>query len=154
MKKIFLAIVVLVLLSVTSSSCSKSDSSAVSPANNELFIQYKYNGVVYKHTVETLNSLKKNILGYSGADNTYKRISLNIPLVPVAGTFSVVDQPSNVNSYEALFESGTDYFYGTSGNITISVSNSTIIEGTFQFSGDNGSGNVVVITEGSFRANK
>ena len=158
MKKTFLILSIFISFSILFSSCSKSDSTPAvgSPEpDTSLFVQYTYNGVVYRHEAETLNSLKKTILGYSGVDNSLRKLTLYMPLNVPVGTYNVTDQPSNVASYGANFTSGSSISIdGTAGTIIITVSNASTIEGTFQFSTTDTNGNVFSVTNGSFRADK
>lgn len=158
LKKImFLAFAVFSL--TLSSSCSSEDSSKDSDDQEaaEGFIKYKYNGVAYTfEDPALLTSGSINIMGDSGMDDTYKKISLWAPSSITTGSHPIVyDLEHMETTYQATFSfmPNVNNRSATSGTINITVNNSEKIEGTFNFSGTNGEGTFTV-TEGSFRVLK
>ena len=152
---VFLAIAVFSL--TLSSSCSSDSSDGDSVGSAEGFIKYKYNGVMYTFEDPALiTSLNTNIMGNSGIDDTYKKISLWTPLNITTGSHPIVYDLSNIETtYQATFSfmPSVNNRNATSGTINITVNNSERIEGTFNFSGTNG-GETFTVTDGSFRVEK
>ena len=104
MKKILLIAALFIALT----SCSKKEDEtptapSTPPTSTELFIQYTYNGVIYRQTPETLNSLRKTIFAYMGINGTLNKINLYMPITPAVGTFNITDSPSNINAYGSFF---------------------------------------------------
>lgn len=151
LKKIMFLVIVITTL--TLSSCSSDDSTTVTP-EAENFIKFKYNGTVYSFNPSTNTSLVRSIIAFEGINDSFKSISLNTPLEISLGEHPIVDDSQNMTTtYSAYFTfmptvEGMD---ATSGTLNITVLTNEIIEGTFNFSGTYNS-LPVVITEGSFRA--
>lgn len=151
MKKIIGLLTVLTLILV---GCS-SDSEGSSNNNYETYIKFKINGQSYNYEPETIVSLKTLVHGYTGNDNTLKRISLWMPNEIKKGTFTITDTPSDEDTYNASYTSEDESIYidGTSGTITITSVSDDYIKGTFSFNGSN-EGTTVNITNGEFKADR
>jgi Family of unknown function (DUF6252) len=152
-KAIFLT---LVALTLGLSSCSKSDNTPVVPTPADNFIKFKYNGTVYNYTPETLNSLKKNVMGTKGINGTLEMLNLWLPLNVVVGSHNITNEPSNEAAYCSVLTitpAGITSMSATTGSYTITLVDADYVEGTFQFSGSS-NGIAVQVTEGSFRADK
>lgn len=151
MKQIF-SLAILCTMFLTG--CSSDDSS--NDSGGDTYIRFTVNGQNYDYNPETLVSLTTNINGSEGVDDTYKYISLTLPNDYSEGTYSfVLPDPSDVDSYNAYYESEGEMIYvdANTGSITITSVDANYVSGTFSFSGDNG-GSTVSITNGSFRAPK
>jgi hypothetical protein len=99
-----------------------------------------------------INSLAKSITG-NDAD-TGKVVTLFTPLDVANGTHSITDEPSNVDSYAGSFSDFNEDVYtdNETGTMIITEVNADVIKGTFSFTGDDGNGGTITVTEGSFRA--
>lgn len=151
-KKItFLAFAILAL--TMSFSCSNNDSSDEDEiVTTENFIKFKYNGASYSLQPELSESEAMALMGFQGIDNTFRRVSLWMPLNATAGTYPIVyDLKKLTTTYQADFSflPEIDNAVATSGTITITVIDSKKIKGTFSFSGTN-KGTAFAVTEGSF----
>lgn len=152
-KVMFLAIAVFAL--ALSSSCSSNDSSDESQTETD-FIKFKYKGTSYTFDSGYQTSETLDISGSEGIDNTYKKISLWMPLDATVGSHPVVYDLSNLETtYQAnfTFMPSINNFNATAGTIKITVNDSKKIEGTFNFSGTK-DGQTIEITEGSFSISK
>jgi hypothetical protein len=152
-KVMFLAIAVFAL--ALSSSCSSNDSSDESQTETD-FIKFKYKGTSYTFDSGYQTSETLDISGSEGIDNTYKKISLWMPLDATVGSHPVVYDLSNLETtYQAnfTFMPSINNFNATAGTIKITVNDSKKIEGTFNFSGTKDE-QTIEITEGSFSISK
>ncbi len=151
-KKItFFAFTILAL--TMSFSCSNNDSSDEDEiVTTENFIKFKYKGATYSFDLGLGTSDAMNLMGSQGIDDTYKSVSLWMPLNATKGSHPIVRDLQNLNTtYQASF-----YFMpeivnadATSGTLTITAIDSEKIQGTFSFSGTN-KGTEFAVTEGSF----
>jgi len=151
LKKImFFAITIFTL--AMSTSCSSDDSKEDENENAETdFIKFKYKDKEYKYEASFSSSEAINISGFEGIDNTYKNITLWLPLNATVGTHNVVFDSSNLTTtYQANFSFMPEFnnANATSGTITITKVTERI-EGTFNFSGTQGD-KTFTVTEGSF----
>lgn len=151
LKKImFFAIVVFTL--TFSSSCSNNDSSDDNQTTGE-YIKFKYNGTFYTFDPSILSSENINIMGDEGINDTYKKISLWIPLNVTTGSHPIVFDLSHLETtYQVSFGfmpafSNAD---ASSGTMNVTAVNNEKIEGTFNFSGTV-NGQAFTVTEGTFR---
>lgn len=156
LKKImFLTIAVLAL--GLSSSCSSDDSgSSNETESGDDYIKFKYNGTSYTFDTGYQSSSTIDIIGSRGIDDTYKQISLSLPLDATVGSHAVVSNLSEIETaYQAYFTfmPAIDNLHATSGTINVTANNSNKIEGTFSFSGTR-DGVTVQITEGKFKVSK
>jgi hypothetical protein len=152
LKKImFFAITIFTL--AMSTSCSSDDSKEDEKENAETdFIKFKYKDKEYKYEASFSSSEAINISGFEGIDNTYKNITLWLPLNATVGTHNVVYDLSDLTTtYQANFTFMPAISNGsaTSGTIKITKFDAEGIEGTFNFSGTKGD-ETFTITEGSF----
>jgi hypothetical protein len=152
-KFMFLAVAVFAL--ALSSSCSSDNSSddTENPGSTEEFIKFKYKENVYSFEPAVLTSLNTNIMGFSGSENTLKRISLWTPNNVTVGSHPIVFDLSKLETtYQATFSFMPEInnASATSGTMIITVNDDKKIEGTFNFSGTSGE-NTFTVTEGSFR---
>ena len=147
-------LLVMVTISAISFNCSSSDSSDDNNNNSSTFyLKCKVNGTLVEFTDPmVLNSLAKSITG-NDAD-TGEAVTLFTPLAVGMGTFAITDEPSNENSYGGGYNNFNDDIYSDNetGTMTITEVNADVIKGTFSFTGDDGNGGTVTVTEGSFRA--
>ncbi|MCV2485458.1 DUF6252 family protein [Flavobacterium sp. SH_e] len=138
------------------SSCSSDNSSddTENPSSQEGFMKFKYNEKVYNFSEPALiTSASVNIMGSSGIDDTYKKISLWMPLNITTGSHPIVYDLSNLTTtYQATFSFMPEInnSNATSGTINITANDDKKIEGTFSFSGTS-KGETFTVTEGSFR---
>jgi hypothetical protein len=153
MKKHFLLLAILFVSALSFTSCRSDNDDEKETV--EAFISYKYNNKAYTYEPSVVTSLNTLIDGF-GTGTDKNRIQIWLPLNATVGAHAVTYEPSNENAYGASFyinDESEFYLQGKSGTITITVNNSTEIEGTFSFSGTT---NDVVyqITEGSFKIDK
>ncbi|MFB3386376.1 hypothetical protein [Flavobacterium sp. LAR06] len=142
------------LCALALSSCSSNDSDDNSdPIAQEEFIKFTYNGTVYNFEPSVMTSLNMNIMGSTGVDNAYKKISLWTPLNVTKGSHDIVYDLSNMETtYQVSFSfmptiNNAD---AKSGTMNITAVDDKKIEGTFTFSGTS-AGQAFTVTEGSFR---
>lgn len=135
-------------------SCSSDNSNdEETPESQEEFIKFTYNGTVYNFEPGVMSSLNMNIMGSTGIDNTYKKISLWTPLNVTKGSHNIVYDLSNMETtYQASFSfmPAINNANAKSGKINITAVDDKIIEGTFTFTGTSGE-QTFTVTEGSFR---
>ncbi len=147
-------IAVVFLLVMTTVSCEDTESPELS--NNAipqgLHIQYRYNGNDYfLPDPVTINSTNKEIDAFSGSGSAINRVTLYMPLDVVPGTYFITPNPSDPDTFGAyllIASNGIDIL-ADSGIITVTSVTADTIQGTFSFSGMNGS-LPINITHGSF----
>lgn len=139
------------------SSCSSNDSDDnIDQESQEEFIKFTYNGTAYNFEPSVMTSLNMNIMGSTGIDNTYKKISLWMPLNVTKGSHNVVYDLSELETtYQVSFSfmPAINNANATSGSINITAVDDKKIEGTFTFSGTSGE-QTFTVSEGSFRVLK
>lgn len=143
-------LLVLVTVSAISFNCS-SDSSSSSSSN--FYLKCKVNGTWVEFADPmVINSLAKSITG-NDAD-TGKVVTLFTPLDVANGTYTITDEPSNVDSYGGSYSDFNEDAYtdNETGTMNITEVTADVIKGTFSFTGDDGNGGTITVTEGSFRA--
>ena len=143
-------LLVLVAFSAISFNCS-SDSSSSSSSN--FYLKCKVNGTLIEFNDPfVINSLSKSIT--ANDEDTGQVVSLFMPLEVANGTFTITDEPSNVDSYNGSFSDFNEDVYtdNETGTMTITEVTADVIKGTFSFTGDDGNGGTITVTEGSFRA--
>ena len=143
-------LIVLAVASAISLNCS-SDSSSSSSSN--FYLKCKVNGTWVEFADPmVINSLAKSITGNDS--DTGKVVTLFTPLAVANGTYSITDEPSNVDSYAGSYSdfNGDVYTDNETGTMIITEVNADVIRGTFSFTGDDGNGGTITVTEGSFRA--
>ncbi|WP_291132501.1 DUF6252 family protein [Flavobacterium sp. UBA7682] len=143
-------LLVLVTVSAISFNCS-SDSSSSSSSN--FYLKCKVNGTWVEFADPmVINSLAKSITG-NDAD-TGKVVTLFTPLDVANGTYNITDEPSNVDSYGGSYSDFNEDAYtdNETGTMNITEVTADVIKGTFSFTGDDGNGGTIIVTEGSFRA--
>ncbi|MEA9415255.1 hypothetical protein [Flavobacterium sp. PL02] len=156
-KFMFMAVVIFSL--VVSSSCSSDNSSEDNleeSTSAEGYIKFKYNGVAYNFNPAIITSGSINIMGYEGIDDTFKSISIWLPLDFTTGSHPIVYDLSNLTTtYQAnfSFKPEINNISATSGTVNITEKSDKKIAGTFSFSGSR-DGKTFTITEGSFSAPK
>ncbi|TDW50355.1 hypothetical protein EV144_102794 [Flavobacterium sp. 270] len=129
------------------------------PGGNETqtdFIKFKYNGTSYSFDPSFSTSLTMDLSGYTGIDDTYKRVALWMPLKPTIGSHPVVFDLSHLETtYQASFSflPEINNANATAGTINITLLTKERIEGTFSFSGMQNGKNFSV-TDGSFSIEK
>ncbi|WP_125718246.1 DUF6252 family protein [Flavobacterium ustbae] len=151
-KILFFAIAVFAL--VLSSSCSSNDSEESLPQND--FVKFKYEGKNYSFEPAILISNSMNIMVSEGIDDTYKKLSLWLPLNAEVGSHPVVYDLSNLTTTYRITFSFMPEFNNVdvkSGTINITVNNDKKIEGTFNFS-DTKNEKKYEVTDGSFSISK
>lgn len=140
----------LVTFSAVSFNCS-SDSSDSSSSN--FYLKCKVNGTWVEFADPmVINSLAKSITGSNA--QTSQVVTLFTPLNVPTGTHTITDEPSNVDSYAGSFSDFNEEVYSDNetGTMIITEVNANVIKGTFSFTGDDGNGGTITVTEGSFRA--
>lgn len=146
LKKLFV-LVVLVMASSLFVNCSSNNSSSSS-----YYLKCKVNGTLVQFDDPyVINSMSKSLTASSESNG--KVISLYFPLGVTTGTFSITDEPSNVNAYGGTYSDfkNDEYSANEIGTVTITEVNANVIKGTFSFTGVNN--NVTyTITEGEFKA--
>jgi len=146
----FFAIAIFTL--AMSTSCSSDDSKDDENENPTTdFIKFKYKEKEYTYESEFTSSEAINISGTEGIDDTYKKVTLWLPLNATVGTHNVVFDSSDLTTtYQANFSFMPEFnnANATSGTITITKVTERI-EGTFNFSGTQGD-KTFTVTEGSF----
>ncbi len=143
-------LIVLVAVSAVSFNCSSDSGSS---SSSDFYLKCKVNGTWVEFADPmVINSLAKSITG-NDAD-TGKVVTLFTPLAVANGTFSITDEPSNVDSYAGSFSDFNEDVYtdNETGTMIITEVNADVIKGTFSFTGDDGNGGTITVTEGSFRA--
>ncbi|HET8809799.1 MAG TPA: DUF6252 family protein [Flavobacteriaceae bacterium] len=125
------------------------------PGDGTPFISFDTGGSSYSFEAYTADSQSRLIRGEEGTGDTYTSISLWMPLDVTEGTHSIVDAPGgDLEAYTANYTSvGEDLNVdATSGTLEITAITAEYIEGTFTFTGTDGTGNEVEITNGEFKA--
>jgi len=143
-------LILLVAASVVSFNCSSSDDGG---SSSNFYLKCKVNGTLVEFTDPmVINSLAKSITG-NDAD-TGQVVTLFTPLSVTNGTHTITDEPSNVNSYGGSYSdfNADEYTSDETGTLIITEVNADVIKGTFSFTGDDGNGGTISVTEGSFRA--
>lgn len=144
----------MILITLSFASCSSDDSS--NNGESELYIKYTFNSVSYDFEPTTITSLQKLIMGEKEINSVYNRISLWMPTNPSLGSHEITDETPTNNNLETLHNAelwvGNDTYTATSGTIVVTEINDEYIKGTFTFTGDDGNGTTVSVTDGSFRA--
>ncbi|WNM17985.1 DUF6252 family protein [Flavobacterium capsici] len=148
-----MAIVVLAIVATLSVNCS-SDSSS-SSSDSGFYLKCKINGVQFVSTDPyVINSLSKSITAQSDNENIQETVSLYMPLTVATGTYTITEEPSNVDSYGAGYSNfDTDVSsQEAAGTLTITQVTADVIKGTFSFTSPDFDGNTITVTEGTFRA--
>jgi ABC-type Fe3+-hydroxamate transport system substrate-binding protein len=146
-------ITVLLILVLTSSlfvNCS-SDSNGSNNDSNSFYLKFKINGEQVTFADPTvINSLSKSITGFT---TNGKSMSLYLPLDVTTGTFTITDEPSNVEAYGASYSdfANDESSDNETGTLTITQVDADVIKGIFSFTGTN-LGTTYTVTEGEFRA--
>lgn len=151
MRTVKKAALLLVLVTVSAISFNCSSDSGSSSSN--FYLKCKVNGTWVEFADPmVINSLAKSITG-NDAD-TGKVVTLFTPLAVSNGTYTITDEPSNVNSYGGSYSdfNQDEYTDNETGTMTITEVTADVIKGTFSFTGDDGNGGTITVTEGSFRA--
>lgn len=123
--------------------------------DTEFFINFTVAGQDYSFEAYTADSLKRLVKGDNENPDDFKGISLGMPLDVAEGTYQIVDPiGSDLEAYTAEYDSASDNLYldAISGTIEITTLTDDYIEGTFNFSGEDESGNEIEITGGEFKA--
>ncbi|WP_298136281.1 DUF6252 family protein [Flavobacterium sp.] len=142
-------LLVLVLTSSLLVNCSSDGDGGSS--SDTFYLKYKINGTLVEVSdPEVINSLSKSLTGFT---TNGKSLTLYFPLDVATGTYSITDEPSNVDAYGASYsdfetEVASD---NETGTVTVTQVNADVIKGTFSFVGTN-EGATYTVTEGEFRA--
>lgn len=139
------------IFAIVLSSCSSDDSPNEDQTTTN-FIKFNYKGKTYSYEPTLSTSLSMNIYGSEGIDNSYKKVSLWMPLKPTLGSHPIVFDLSHLETtYQADFTFMPDFNNtdATAGTLNITVLTDKKIEGTFNFSGTKNNATFEV-TEGSF----
>jgi hypothetical protein len=146
-----MAVLIILTAAFLSSNCSSSSDDGGNPT---FFLKCRVNGEQFMSSDPfVINSLSKSITAQSDgvAQETF---SLFMPLNVAVGTYTITEEPSNVNSYGASY-SNFDTNVSTqnaAGTITITEVTADVIKGTFSFTSPDSEGNTISVTNGSFRA--
>jgi hypothetical protein len=101
-KVMFLSFAIFALALSSCSNDNSSDDTDV-PSSQEGFMKFKYNETVYTFSEPALMTSESiNIMGSSGIDNTYKKISLWTPLNITTGSHPIVSDLSNLTRMRVL----------------------------------------------------
>jgi hypothetical protein len=137
-------------------SCSSDSDGGNNNNNDELFMNYKVNGVQHNYgememtTLQTLNTL---IISLGNEADDFRSLRIFVPNNKTEGAHTVTYAPSDVDAYQASYGTGELSVDGTSGTINITHIDADFIEGTFNFTGVDGTtGDTYTITDGEFRA--
>lgn len=153
MMKTFKKTAMLIVLTVTATISFNCSSDGGSSSSSNFYLKCKVNGTWVEFADPmVINSLAKSITG-SDAE-TSQVVTLFTPLNVPTGTHPITDEPSNADSYAGSFSDYNEEVYSDNetGTIIITEVNAEVIKGTFTFSGDDGNGGTITVTEGSFRA--
>ncbi|WP_166921275.1 DUF6252 family protein [Flavobacterium poyangense] len=154
LKRIILFAIAVLALVLSSFSCSDEKEEEI--VNAKEFIKFKYNEKSHSYEPELLSSLNINLMGSEGRDDTYKKVSLWLPLNPTVGSHPVVYNLKEMETtYQATFSYNSEFNNANakSGTITITKVNADEIEGTFTFSGTQND-KTFTVTEGSFKVER
>lgn len=146
-----MAIVLIVATAFLSVNCSSSSDDGGSAS---FFLKCRVNGVQFTSTDPfVINSLSKSLTAQSDGV-AQETLSLFMPLNVAVGTYTITEEPSNVNSYGASYSNfDTDVStQDATGTITITEVTADVIKGTFSFTSPDFDGNPITVTNGSFRA--
>lgn len=148
-------LLMVLLIVMTTVSCENSETPSLSDATPQgPHIKYRYNGTDYILADPiTDNTTNKKIDAFDGIGNSLNSVTLYMPLDVAPGTYFITPNPSDDDSYGAYFVLGSNGIdiLAESGIITITSVTPDTVQGTFSFSGMNGSVPVNV-THGSFSA--
>lgn len=152
-QKTFFLFLVTISSLVIITSCNSDDDNNTPPVADTFYIKFKANGVQQNFTdIAIVNSLSKAIIGND--ENQTKTVVITIPLDATAGTYTITDEPSNVNSYGILYSSDNESIStsNATGTLIITEINDNIIKGTFNFTAENTDSGPATITviEGEF----
>lgn len=121
----------------------------------EYYINFSIGEEEFSYEAYTADSEMRLVRGGNDEVNNIKMISLWMPLNIIEGTYDITDAPpSDTDAYTAEYDSDPDNINldATEGTLTIISVTDNTIEGTFSFSGDDGNGNQISITNGEFLA--
>ena len=147
-----IAILVIVLAATFSVNCSSDSSSST---DSGYYLRCKINGVQFTSTDPfVINSLSKSLTAQSDDQSIQQTLSLYMPLGVAVGTFTIVEEPSNVDVYGASYSNFTTDVSTTdaAGSMTITQVNADVIKGAFSFTSPDSAGGTITVTEGTFRA--
>jgi hypothetical protein len=154
MKKI--ATMAVLFVAALTFSCSSDDDGGNNNNNDELFMNYKVNGVAHSYDetqMSTLRTLNTLMISLGDEADNFRSLRLFVPNDKTEGTHTVTYAPSDVDAYQASYGTEDLSVDGTSGTINITHIDADFIEGTFNFTGVDGStGDTYTITDGEFRA--
>jgi hypothetical protein len=146
MKQIKPIFFILILAALVSGSCKKSGSTPQTAVS----LTFKFNGTAKTATLVVTDLIKsQNSIQVAGTINSVEAVSLVVQAVKV-GTYDVV-KDNALLSYSSQLDFNHTYI-GTSGSMTITALTATTIDGTFQFTGQDGNGDTGTITEGKFHS--
>ncbi len=152
-KKTFFLFIVILTSLLINTSCNSDDDNDTTPVADTFYIKFKANGVQQNFTdITIVNSLSKAIIGND--ENQTKTVVITVPLNVTAGTYTITDEPSNVDSYGILYSSDSESISTSNaiGTLVITEVNANIIKGTFNFTAENTDSGPATITviEGEF----
>ena len=145
MKSLRLVLLMFIVFAFACSSCNKSDTNPLI-----ISISLKANGTLRSSGAPVAVFYQSsNTLQLSAVFNTTEGLSIMVPNA-VVGSFDVATNNLTVTySPDANF---VDTYFGSVGSVNITTLTSTLVAGTFQFTGPNGGNSVGVITEGKFQS--
>ncbi|WP_449533999.1 DUF6252 family protein [Flavobacterium sp.] len=130
---------------------SSSDGSSTS----SFYLKCKVNGVSFISSDPfVINSMTKSITGQSDSEMVQETVNLYMPLNVAVGTYTITEEPSNVNSYGGSFHNyDTDRAtLNATGTMIVTEVTADVIKGTFSFSSPDADDSMINVTEGTFRA--
>lgn len=150
-KKVIAVILLVATASLTTNCSSSSDGDG---GNATFYLKCKINGVQFTSSDPfVINSLAKSLTAQSDG-TAQETVSLFMPLDVAVGTYTITEEPSNVDSFGGSY-SNFDTEVSTqdaSGTMTITEVTADVIKGTFSFTSPDFDGNTISITNGTFRA--
>ncbi|MFC4739230.1 DUF6252 family protein [Flavobacterium ponti] len=153
LKKTYFLFIVAISSLLINTSCNSNDDNDTVPLADTFYIKFKANDVQQNFTdLAIINSLSKAIVGND--ENQTKTVVITVPLNVTAGTYTITDEPSNVNSYGILYSSDSESIstINATGTLVITEVNDNKIKGTFNFTAENAESgpSTITVVEGEF----
>ena len=151
LKKLVVLVVLVVFSSLLVNCSSDSSSNNGGSSTDTFYLKFKVNGTAVDfQDPSVINSLSKALNGYTTNE---KSLTLYFPLNVTTGTFTITDEPSNVDVYGVNYVNfaNDESSDNETGSVTITQVDANVIKGTFSFTGVN-NGVTYTISEGEFRA--
>ena len=121
----------------------------VNPTDDE-YVKAKVNGVQKNYSIIASLEAGNNVSFSGNIVSPASSVQVLVPTNVTPGTYAFVDAPMAVPSATYSDDSNEWGYDAVSGSVTIISNSGGWLKGTFQFTGDDGEGNTVQITEGEF----